>query len=250
MALSTRAEDEYLVGVGKADITGPVADVNLMGYANPTQIAGGILSRQYARAFIVAEARDPSARFVFVNLDACMGSQAVTRGVISALESRFGSLYSDSNVALSGTHTHSGPAGFLQYLVYSLTALGWVSQTYDALVEGIVRAVERAHEDLRPGSLAAGGAELLGANINRSPTAYRANPQWERDMYAHDIDKTLTLLRIDQAKKEGGGLTVGAFSWFPVHGTSVNNTNTLVNGDNKGLASQLMERELLRRAER
>lgn len=31
----------------------------LQGYANPTQIAGGILSRQYARAFIVAEARDP-----------------------------------------------------------------------------------------------------------------------------------------------------------------------------------------------
>lgn len=32
------------------------------------------------------------------------------------------------------------------------------------------------------------------------------------------------------------------FSWFPVHGTSVNNTNQLVNGDNKGLAAQLVER--------
>ena len=35
---------------------------------------------------------------------------------------------------------------------------------------------------------------------------------------------------------------VGAFSWFPVHGTSMNNTNTLISGDNKGAAAQFMER--------
>jgi neutral ceramidase len=35
---------------------------------------------------------------------------------------------------------------------------------------------------------------------------------------------------------------VGAFSWFPVHGTSMNNTNQLVNGDNKGAAAQFLER--------
>lgn len=30
-------------------------------------------------------------------------------------------------------------------------------------------------------------------------------------------------------------------SWFAVHPTSVNNTNDLVNGDNKGVASYLFE---------
>ena len=30
--------------------------------------------------------------------------------------------------------------------------------------------------------------------------------------------------------------------WFAVHGTSLNNTNTLISGDNKGLAAQLFER--------
>ena len=31
---------------------------------------------------------------------------------------------------------------------------------------------------------------------------------------------------------------LGAISWFPVHCTSINNTNSLISGDNKGVASQ------------
>jgi neutral ceramidase len=31
-------------------------------------------------------------------------------------------------------------------------------------------------------------------------------------------------------------------TWFPVHCTSINNTNSLISGDNKGAASQMFER--------
>jgi Neutral/alkaline non-lysosomal ceramidase, N-terminal len=34
----------------------------------------------------------------------------------------------------------------------------------------------------------------------------------------------------------------GAMTWFPVHCTSINNTNSLISGDNKGAASQMFER--------
>ena len=34
---------------------------------------------------------------------------------------------------------------------------------------------------------------------------------------------------------------VGSFSWFAVHGTSMNRTNTLISGDNKGAAARFME---------
>ena len=34
----------------------------------------------------------------------------------------------------------------------------------------------------------------------------------------------------------------GAISWFPVHCTSINNTNDLISGDNKGVASQYLEK--------
>jgi len=37
---------------------------------------------------------------------------------------------------------------------------------------------------------------------------------------------------------------VAVLNWFAVHATSMNNTNTLVSGDNKGYASYAMEKEM------
>ena len=34
----------------------------------------------------------------------------------------------------------------------------------------------------------------------------------------------------------------GSVAWFPVHCTSINNTNKLISGDNKGVAAQLLEK--------
>lgn len=82
----------YMIGVGSHDITGPAADVNMMGYANPAQNAAGIHMRLRARAFIVAESSSSNGgqqeRVVFVNTDACMASTAVTLRVLARLKDR------------------------------------------------------------------------------------------------------------------------------------------------------------------
>lgn len=80
------SDSKYLIGLGSYDITGPAADVNMMGYANTEQIASGIHFRLRARTFIVAEPQ--GNRIVFVNLDACMASQLVKIKVIERLKSR------------------------------------------------------------------------------------------------------------------------------------------------------------------
>jgi len=188
----------------------------------------------------VGDIQNTRNRVVFVNLDACMASQAVTFTVIDKLKGLYGEdMYSEQNVVLSGTHTHSGPAGYLQYIIYDIMGLGFVKETFDSLVDGIVLAIVRAHENIQPGNLSLARGILLDANINRSPTAYQENPEEERNEYKYNIDKEMTLLRVDN--EDGHG--VGAFSWFPVHGTSMNNTNRLINGDNKGAASIFMEQE-------
>ena len=81
------SNSDYLVGLGSYDITGPAADVNMMGYANTEQIASGIHFRLRARTFIVAEPK--GNRVVFVNLDACMASQLVTIKVFEKLKARY-----------------------------------------------------------------------------------------------------------------------------------------------------------------
>jgi len=66
---------------------------------------------------------------------------------------RYGDLYTEKNVAISGIHTHAGPGGYLQYVVYIVTSLGFVRQSFDVIVDGIVNTVVQAHENLRPGSI-------------------------------------------------------------------------------------------------
>lgn len=50
--------------------------------------------------------------------------------------------YSERNVMLSGTHTHSAPGGFLMHLLFDITTLGFIKESFDGLVEGIT-AVRR-----------------------------------------------------------------------------------------------------------
>lgn len=66
---------------------------------------------------------------------------------------RYGDVYTENNVAISGIHTHAGPGGYLQYVVYIVTSLGFVRQSFDALVDGIEKSIVQAHENLRPGSI-------------------------------------------------------------------------------------------------
>ncbi|KAK7333291.1 hypothetical protein VNO80_30056 [Phaseolus coccineus] len=229
------SSSDYLVGLGSYDITGPASDVNMMGYANTGQTASGIHFRLRARAFIVAEPK--GKRVVFVNLDACMASQIVKIKVIERLKARYGDLYTENNVAISGIHTHAGPGGYLQYVVYIITSFGFVHQSFDVVVDGIEKSIIQAHDNLRPGSIFVNKGELLDAGVNRSPSAYLNNPAAERRMYKYNVDKEMTLLKF--VDDEWG--PVGSFNWFPTHGTSMSRTNSLISGDNKGVAARFME---------
>ncbi|KAL8283578.1 hypothetical protein RQP46_005681 [Phenoliferia psychrophenolica] len=218
---------EYLLGTGIGDITGPIVQINMMGYADLSQVGSGLHMRQRARAFLVAESADPSQRILFINLDCGMGDSAITRGVLARLEELYPGVYSASNVALAGTHAHSGVGGYLENLLPQITSLGFVPQTYEAIVAGSVVAVQRAHANLAPGSLSIGNSTLLDTNSNRSPTSYLENPAEERAQYEHDVDKEFTLLRFDDTAT---GTSKGFLSFFSVHGTSLYENNTIIVG--------------------
>jgi neutral ceramidase len=229
----------YYVGRGIADMTGPPSEVNLMGYAKPSQVAGGIHMRQFARAFIFAESESVnSSRVAYVSCDIGMGSDLVNQWVVEKLATEIGpDIYTYDNLCISGTHTHSGPAGYLQYVLFQSTSFGWFDQTFQAYVDGIVAAIVNAHNDLQEGTLSIAQAELKESNINRSPTSYVLNP--DADDYDADTDLNMLLLRLDDSTGE----PMGALNWFAVHGTSLNNTNRLISSDNRGVAGYYLEQE-------
>lgn len=57
--------------------------------------------------------------------------------------------------------------------------------------------------------------------------------------YGDNVDRDMTLVRINNDDTKS--TPVGTINWFAVHPTSMNNTNRLISGDNKGYASQLFE---------
>ncbi|CAG0885332.1 unnamed protein product [Cyprideis torosa] len=231
------ADDEFRIGIGIADVTGPPAGVGMMGYAKAEQVNHGIHTRLFSRAFIIC---DEVNCIVFVTADIGMLDTAVKIKVIERLEAEFGGIYHDKNVILSGTHTHSGPAGYLQYVLFQFTNLGFIEITFNAIVDGIVQSIKEAHDNIVPGRMFYTEGTVMNANINRSPLSYLANPRWEREMYEYDVDKTMQLIRFEDL----AGSPIGMLNWFAVHPTSMNNTNKLTSGDNKGVASMIFERRM------
>uniref|UniRef100_A0A8D0KY80 Neutral ceramidase n=1 Tax=Strix occidentalis caurina TaxID=311401 RepID=A0A8D0KY80_STROC len=228
----------YLLGVGRADCTGPVAEIPLMGYANPDQVGGGLLTRLYSRAFIMADL-DDSRRVVFVSADIGMVSQRLRLEVLKKLKSKYGELYQQDNVILSGTHTHSGPAGYFQYTLFWITSKGLIRPSLNAIVNGIVKSIDIAHQNVRRGRLFINRGTVQNSQINRSPFSYLANPASERSRYSSNMDKEMVMLKM----VDSNGQELGFISWFAVHPVSMNNTNHLVNSDNVGYASYLFEQE-------
>ncbi|SLM41223.1 Neutral/alkaline nonlysosomal ceramidase [Lasallia pustulata] len=237
----------YLLGVGKADITGPVVEINMMGYADPNQVGSGLRQRLYSRAFIIGHVENPDDRFVYLVLDTQSGDTAIRYGVLQGLQElgQEYAVYGQRNVALTGTHSHSGPGAWLNYLLPQITSKGFNKQSYQAIVDGTLLSIRRAHESMEPGYLSVGSIDINDANINRSPYAYLANPAEERARYESDVDKALTMLKFSRAED---GKNTGVLTWFPVHGTSMLGNNTLISGDNKGVAAYLFE-ESVRDAE-
>jgi neutral ceramidase len=74
---------------------------------------------------------------------------------------------------------------------------------------------------------------------NRSPSSYYKNQPDLLDAFEDEgpEDRNLTQIVIFENKTK----PIGFFNWFAVHPTAMNNSNTLINGDVKGWASNKAE---------
>lgn len=226
----------YLIGRGIYDITGPAAELGMLGYGQLDQVSEGIHQRLRARAFVFVD-ETSAKRVVFVSADLPMVTQSVHQAVLQELAHKFGTRYTAENVMLSATHTHSGPGGYALAPLYNITTAGFSEQNFQAIVDGIVEAISIAHDRLTPGRIKIAKGELTTASKNRAPTSYQENPEAERAQYAYPFDTTMTLLKLESDT----GTPMGMVNWFPLHGVSMSNRNKLISGDNKGVASYLFE---------
>ncbi|XP_021951036.1 neutral ceramidase [Folsomia candida] len=237
------ADGIYKIGVGIGDVTGPPAGVVLNGYVNPFVNAAGIFTRQYARAFVV-QSIDTGNTVTYVTCDMGMMDHTIKSEVIARLGAKYGAeMFSEKNVMISATHTHSGVSGFMTFYAYLLIeSYGFNPITYWATVDGITEAISSAADSLVDGRLSWNRGELLNSNGNRALDAYMNNPEAERNAYQHDVDKDMVLFKLTAVE---GDEPIGAFTWWPVHPITFNGgDNPLVTSDSKGYAALLFDYEM------
>lgn len=224
------------VGRGMADMTGEPLGAGMNGYAVMKQSTTGIRFRQFARAFIFEDSEGVSSVFVIAEMGLMF--QSIQLEVLRRLREKFGGRYNESNVFITATHTHVGPGGTSGHLMVDLTTLGFRPVTFEATVEGIVEAVERAHADKQPSNLRLVRGEVKDAGANRSFEAFKRNPAEELREFPNGVNPESLTLFISR-----GGTDVGLINWYGLHATSFGHEHTLIDGDHKGWSSWRMETE-------
>ncbi|MES1914882.1 MAG: hypothetical protein MHM6MM_006909, partial [Cercozoa sp. M6MM] len=246
-ALATGQENAWRVGFGKADVTGPVAELVMMGYAQPSMKAAGLHTRLFARASVF---QHEGKTVAIVSADLGQIFVATKAAIVAEICSRLQPEpcpFTEENTMLSATHTHSGPGGYAQRPLYDLGAFPSLfnAPNFDKIVRGTARAVVQAFRSLTDasicvahGRLPSPGGKGSDIGINRSERSYYANPEELRAKYDTDVDDFVVHMRVDSAVTREN---LGTLTWASTHGTSMNNTNLLVSADNKGYAAQLFE---------
>ena len=164
------------VGVGKADITGPITDIST-GYNSLGDLMKGLLMRLNARAFIVETNGEPQ---VYVSAELVHMTESIKPGVLKELKKRGLSQYNEANTMIAATHAHSSTSNTSWYALYDLIngVPGYDDESYEVIVLGIADAIEAATEDLAPGSVTLAYGNTNIDSYNRSLLAARANKNY------------------------------------------------------------------------
>jgi len=134
---------------------------------------------------------------------------SIKKDILRKLQMEFPNMYTDSNLLLSATHTHSGPGGFSDNDLFNVTA-PYDRQNFDIISEGIFQSIRQAHLNLAFGEIHFEEGDLLGAAINRSPYAYRKNPTGKTMLRKQILQLVLRFSLSD-------GRNIGMLNWFAVH---------------------------------
>ncbi|MDX6581851.1 MAG: neutral ceramidase [Solirubrobacterales bacterium] len=252
-------------GVGRADITPPTGYA-LGGWTRADRIGTGVQTRLTASALVL---RSGHRKVALVSADLFMSPG----GLIAEAAKRAGHGFSQKNVLVGATHTHSGPSRFANFSTLNTLApsietvtdpLTYYSffdpgppdpQLYSFLVKRIATALRRANRDLGPAAVGWGTKRLLGVTENRSLEAHLADHgiieapgegsvSQDPDGYAHTIDPEVSVLRVDRLGADGGRTPLGAFSTFADHGTVNNAEYQVYTEDHFGPAIRLFEAKM------
>ena len=264
---ATAASPTLEAGVGKADIT-PKLGYYLGGWTRADRVGQGQHTRLFARSLVLKRG---GRKVALVAIDLFMVPGGLLKQIGDRLASRG---FSEQNILISASHTHSGPGGFANYPTLnsaapSMQTVGDPSSFFDFffnpqpadpelyrfLYDQITAAIERADRDLAPAEAGWGSSRIVGLTRNRSIEAHLANHGIIKDRgegreeddpggYEHTIDPDVDVLRVDKVVRRGRKtvrIPLGGWSTFADHGTVTKSSFQYYNADHHASAIRVFE---------
>ncbi|XP_065899909.1 neutral ceramidase-like isoform X2 [Dysidea avara] len=233
------------VGVSKVDATLPdgvplagynYADRRVPHWPEPQETkyttwmmpSKGHLQPTWVKALVIDTGDE---QICFVTLDA-IGSDGTLMQLAYDIATSKGFTIPFDNIALFGSHTHSGPGGitpeFLWAVAPAMDLL--VPELQETLANSIATAMLEAAANLQDGSIGIDIAQLTGVTENRRADI---SPYLKKD----DIDPNLGVISVN----DGDGKPLATVWNYAIHGTCWGPSQMLSNGDIMGGVNDVLE---------
>ncbi|HEX5908954.1 MAG TPA: neutral/alkaline non-lysosomal ceramidase N-terminal domain-containing protein, partial [Thermoleophilaceae bacterium] len=241
----------------------------LGGWTRADRIAQGQHTRLFSRAMVLER---QGRKFALVQVDLFMVPGGMVKQIGEILAKRG---FSERNILISASHTHSGPGGYANFPTLNTAAPSLQTATdplsfarflspdkanpllYTFLTRQIATAIRRADDDRAMATAGWGSSRIMGLTQNRSIEAHLANHGIVKDRgtgkesddpggYEHTIDPNVDVLRVDKVRRAKKGrrlkrIPIGAWSTFADHGTVTKSSFQYYNADHHASAMRVFE---------
>ncbi|HEV2062574.1 MAG TPA: neutral/alkaline non-lysosomal ceramidase N-terminal domain-containing protein, partial [Solirubrobacteraceae bacterium] len=248
-------------GAGRADATPPTGYFG-MGYVRSDMVLRGQHTRLFFRA-LVLERDGRKIALVAADLGSIAGGMVTEAG--ERLADRG---FSERNILVSASHTHSAPTGYFNFSTYNTVFMTADTMTehnvtgerdpqlYAFMVRQLVEAIRRADDDRGPAAAAWSSRRLTDVTRNRSVEAHLHNHGIVRSLgegsaeedplgALHTIAPDVHVLRVDKVRGRRR-IPIGMWSTYANHGTINPHTFTVYNADHHGSATRVAEQRMRR----
>jgi neutral ceramidase len=227
--------------VGAARTALPVGQIGqaMMGWAQPSHVIRGIAEPLHARCMVLEPARGPACAIVVVDYSSV--SARLREAICAKLAAgRAPALAGDALMVLA-THTHSGPGGYLDGLLFQLVN-PYDPDLVDEAARSIALALEDAWQQRLPATLMLHEETVpLSAPIAfiRSLHAHHRNPELQGA--TPDAEAATHRSHTVLVARGPSGEPIAALSFFASHGTCVHSDLHLVHPDHKAMAARSLD---------
>jgi neutral ceramidase len=242
-----------LAAAERVDVT-PPPGVSTFGHGPDSLVSEGFWTRVECRVFALEEG---DLRVALIPCDFAASSTILQREVAA----RVVDVVPTTRIFMTATHTHAGPAHYLDDKAFTGTestrAPGFDPHMVEFLASRIACAVKRAFAHLVPAEARAahfedgeacptGDCGMWGITWNRSVRAHLSGPAdppappWFTGVDAA-IDPSLHWVEL---RAQSTRLPIGALAFYAMHPSVLPNTNRRIGADVDGVVSRLLEARL------